>query len=142
MDTKENKETRESIPQGAIWVKNYKLRQSVMNFISTRDVECTKCHNHFQADLTPREEQELNDTIINQVMIVKITTLREKFIALCNPRKSLSYHPDYFVYCYQAYTGAPKVYPFTTTTTKTAQGTADSYRHCSPVQTGNSQTGI
>jgi len=105
-------------PQGAIWVKNFKLRDSISNFISTRNIECPKCKCHFQDDLDEIEQGELNETIINHVMTVKLKTVREKFIAIYNPKKSLSTHPDYFLYVYQAYTGAPAVYPFTTTTSK------------------------
>ena len=103
------------IPQGAIWVKNYKLRKTIANFVGTRDLECPKCHSHFQDDLSESEEQDLNETVINHVMTVKLKSVREKFIAIYNPKKSLSTHPDYFLYVYQAYTGAPAVYPFSNT---------------------------
>lgn len=105
-------ETSNSIPQGAIWVKNFKLRASISAFISTRDLECPGCKHHYQDELDEIEEGELNETIVNHVMTVKIKTVREKYIALYNPKKSLSTHPDYFLYVYQAFTGAPAVYPF------------------------------
>lgn len=117
---RENNEPQQVIPQGAIWVKNYKLRQSIGNFISTRNVECNKCHSHFQSDLSEVEEQELNDVIVNHVMTVKLKAVREKFIAIFNPKKSLSTHPDFFLYVYQAYTGAPSVYPFPNASTESA----------------------
>ena len=100
------------IPQGAIWIKNFKMRKAISNFISTRSIECPKCHCHFQDDLNNSQEQDLNETIVNHVMTVKLKAVREKFIAIYNPKKSLSTHPDYFMYVYQAYTGAPSVYPF------------------------------
>ena len=106
------------IPQGAIWVKNYKLRQSVATFISTKDVECPECHHHFNDVLSETQEAELYDTIVNQVMTVKIKILREKFIAISNTRKVVSTHPDYFLYVYQTHTGAPAVYPFASSTSK------------------------
>ena|SRR3990167_7701262 len=115
-------EKEKTIPQGAIWVKNFKLRQSIGNFISTKSVECPKCRNHFQDRLNEVQEEELNEVIVNHVMTVKLKVLREKFIAIYNPRKSLSTHPDYFLYVYQAHTGAPSVYPFSNTISSTTQG--------------------
>ena len=116
----------EPVPHGAIWVKNFKLRQSISNFISTRSVECPKCKSHFQDNLSESDEVELNDTIVNHVMTVKVKALREKFIAIFNPRKSVSTHPDYFLYVYQAYTGANSVYPFAPNSTNTTHGTVAS----------------
>ena len=103
----------ETIPQGAIWVKNYRLRKNISNFISTRNIECPKCRAHFQDELTETQEADLNETVVNHVMTVKIKAMREKYIAIYNPKASLSTHPSYFLYVYQAYTGAPSVYPFT-----------------------------
>src|SRR3990167_5372199 len=118
-ERKEVGRPQQTVAQGAIWVKNYKLRQSIANYISTRNIECTKCHHHFQADMSNVEEQELNETITNHVMTVKLKSVREKFIAIFNPRKSLSTHPDYLLYVYQAYTGAPSVYPFSNASSDT-----------------------
>lgn len=115
----------ETIAQGAIWVKNFKLRQSVSNFISTRDLECPNCRHHFQLDLSEPEEESLNEAIVNHVMTVKIRSMREKYIAIFNPKKSLSTHPDYFLHVYQAFTGAPAVYPFTT---KESDGTSRNFK--------------
>lgn len=133
----------QTIPQGAIWVKNFKLRQSVSNFISTRSMECPACKCHFQADLSEPEEEELNETLVNHIMTVKVKALREKFIAIYNPRQSLSTHPSYFLYVYQAYTGASSVYPFASSSTNEATGTvASTQRQNNSLETPNISTTI
>ena len=113
---------RQVAPQGAIWVKNFKLRKAIADFISTMDVGCPKCTHHFQPTLSPNQEEDLNETVINHVMTVKIKAMREKYIAIFNPKKCLSTHPDYYLYVYQAFTGAPSVYPFNDKASQGAEG--------------------
>ena len=126
----------ETVAQGAIWVKNFKLRQSISNFIATRALECPRCKHHYQDDLSETQEDSLNETITNHVMKVKIRSMREKYIAIYNPKASLPTHPNYFLYVYQAFTGAPAVYPFTS---KEPFGTSRTFES-KPGQTGFDET--
>lgn len=121
--------------QGAIWVKNFKLRASISNFLSTRNIECPSCHSHFQDDLSEIEEESLNEAIVNHVLMVKVKALREKFIAIYNPRKSLSTHPDYFLHVYQAYTGAASVSPFAPSTSNASEGRVETTGRLEPSAT-------
>lgn len=131
MDTelKEPRRTQAIQNEGGIWVKNFKLKKAVSDFVSTMDIDCPKCHTHFQHTMSEAQEADLNEALVNHVLVVKVRSLREKHIAIFNPKKCLSTHPDYFLYVYQAYTGAPAVYPFSTEKPDGAQRVAVEATH-------------
>lgn len=103
-------------PVGAIWIRGYNLRERVKKMFEDHNV-----------NITDGKLDEIFQT--NHTLSVKVTALREKFIAIENKRKravdcscrvisgrkrlcNKCSNPDYFLHVYQEYTGAAPVFPF------------------------------
>ena len=124
-------------PVGAIWVKDFKLRESLSEFINQLKPICDNCHCLINLEI---DEPGFKKAIKPNVLHVKIrqvqvppsesglektfktgqkVDVREKFIAIENTRKKTPTQPDYFLHIYQAHTGASVSYPFGTDKTPT-----------------------
>ncbi len=108
-------------PVGAIWIRGWNLRERVKKMFEAHHVQI--------------EESKLDEIFqTNHTLSVKVTSLREKFIAIENKRKravecncrvisgkkklcNKCSNPDYFLHIYQEYTGAAPVFPFGNDTT-------------------------
>ena len=98
-------------PVGAIWVKDFKLRESICEFLNRLKPVCEHCHQLLSLEI---DEPGLQQAIRSHTLSVKVKPLKEKFIAIENTRKRTATQPDYFLHVYQAYTGASPSYPFGT----------------------------
>lgn len=96
-------------PVGAIWVKNFKLHESIREFVEAIRPICERCHATGSITFDSRS---LNDAIKAHTMAVKVKSLKAKFIAIENSRKREPTQPDYFLHVYQTHTGATASYPF------------------------------
>ena len=117
-------------PIGAIWVKDFKLRDSLSEFINNLKPICENCHQLIHLEI---DEPGFKKAIKPNVLHVKIrqvqvppsesgldktfktgenVKVREKFIAIENTRKKTSTQPDYFLHIYQTHTGAAVSNPF------------------------------
>ena len=96
-------------PVGAIWVKNWKLMDSLRNFLNTVTPICKNCHEPGTLEFS---EKQLNEAIKAHTLAVKVKVLKEKFIAIENTRKHTPKQPDYFLHVYQTHTGAAVSSPF------------------------------
>ena len=103
-------------PVGAIWIKNYKLKSAMLDYLNVRVIACPHCAHSFNDKV---HESELDTVFRSHSMMVKVNLLKEKFIALQNSKKVKETNPDFFLHVYQASTGANPVYPFSSFTSRT-----------------------
>ena len=96
-------------PVGAIWIKNWKLRDSITQFLGQSLVVCSHCHEESHIEI---DENALNQALKAHTLAIKVKSLKEKFIAIENTRKKKPTQPDYFLHVYQTHTGAAPAYPF------------------------------
>ena len=92
-------------PVGAIWIKNWKLKDSIIRFIEEK--RCSHCQSAYEVDV-----EGLNEAVKAHTLAVKVKSLKEKFLAIENTRKKDPKQPDYFLHVYQTHTGAAPSYPF------------------------------
>lgn len=96
-------------PVGAIWVKNWKLRDSIISFFKGQHQVCRGCGEEVSVEF---DEAALQEALKAHTLAVKVKILKEKFIAIENTRKRVPTQPDYFLHVYQTHTGADPTYPF------------------------------
>ena len=96
-------------PLGAVWARNYKLTESLVSYFSEKVHECPSCRDTFTEKV---HKEEINEKIVSHTLIFKITSQREKYIAVQNRRKVTNTQPDYFIHLYQADTGATPLFLF------------------------------
>src|SRR3990167_3473600 len=89
-----------SVPIGAIWANGRNFKTVVRSFLSRRGISVT--------------DSELQDLLISSYdrMMVKVTSQREKYIAVANRSGKKNTHPSWFLHIYQEHTGSVICAPF------------------------------
>lgn len=87
-------------PVGAVWMYGYGFKKRLREFLGRYGIEAGE-----------EEVKELLNRAYDN-MTVKITSQREKYIAVANKFRKKDTHPSYYLHVYQEYTGAPVRAPF------------------------------
>ena len=96
-------------PAGAIWARDFNLRTTLADFFSKKEHKCPKCTHEFTERVS---ESEITPLTVPHTLSVKVSILKEKFIAIRNTKKMEKRQPDYFLHVYQTHTGSAPIYPF------------------------------